>query len=343
MARTPATLVLTMFLAAAGQTDAWAEDRGAVLRIADALPTELLVAAQGRSPTASRRKKLLFRVGPKRKLRVPSQAAKLARDGDTILIDAGTYRDCAVWRANRLIIRGVGGLAHVKDISCEEKAIWVIHGHAVTVENIRFSGARVPNRNGAGIRFHGGLLIVRKSHFNNNQMGILTHNKRKSWLLVEGSTFQQNGDCASFCGHGIYAGRISGLRVVGSTFRFHKFGHHIKSRALKSEIIGNWIMDGPVGTASFSIDLPNGGTAIIRNNVIEKGARSDNRMAMISIGEEGVTNPSKGSIISNNFFTNANKKWTRFVWNRSRQPLQMLGNKFSGKGKKLVGGGVVIN
>jgi hypothetical protein len=289
------------------------------------------------------RKGVVYHVGPSRQLRTPSQAARLVRDGDVVLIDAGVYRDCAVWRANRLVLRGVGGLAHVKDISCEGKAIWVIYGHAVKVENMRFSGSRVANRNGAGIRFQGGLLVVRNSHFYNNQMGILTHNKRKSWLVVESSTFQQNGDCSRFCGHGVYAGSITGLRIVGSTFRFHKFGHHIKSRALRSEIIGNRITDGAIGTSSFSINIPNGGTAVIRNNVMEKGARSDNAMAMISIGEEGVKNPSQGSIISNNVFKNDHRRRTRFVWNRSNQPLRMIGNRFSGKGVKLKGSGVVVN
>jgi hypothetical protein len=144
-------------------------------------------------------------------------------------------------------------------------------------------------------------------------MGILTHNKRKSSLLVERSTFQQNGDCTSFCGYGVYAGSISKLRIVGSTFRSHKFGHHIKSRALITEIIGNRILDGSDGTASFAINIPNGGTAVIRNNVLEKGARSNNGMAMISIGEEGVKNPSRGSVIANNMFKSEYRKRTRFV------------------------------
>jgi hypothetical protein len=42
-------------------------------------------------------------------------------------------------------------------------------------------------------------------------------------------------------------------------------------------------------------------------------------------------------------FKNGYRRGTRFVWNRSRQPLWMLGNRFSGKGVKLVGGGVVVN
>lgn len=39
------------------------------------------------------------RVGPQHELKSPSAAAKVARDGDTIEIEAGLYpRDAAVWR-----------------------------------------------------------------------------------------------------------------------------------------------------------------------------------------------------------------------------------------------------
>ena len=67
------------------------------------------------------------------------------------------------------------------------------------------------------------------------------------------------------------------------------------------------------------------------------------RRVFLRIGEEGVKNPSRGSVIANNYFKNRNRKKTRFVWNRSGQPLKMIGNRFTGKGAKLVGGGVVVN
>ena len=283
----------------------------------------------------------VLKVGPSRALKAPSAAASIARDGDTVEIDAGTYLDCAVWRQNRLRLRGVNGVAHVKDISCQGKAIWVIYGRSTRVENIRFSRARVAHRNGAGIRFEGGQLVVVNSHFHNNQVGILTHNKRRTSLLVANSSFVQNGDCPSFCGHGIYAGRITKLRVVNSTFRAHRFGHHIKSRALYNEIIGNRITDGATGNASFAIDIPNSGTAIIQRNYIEQGPKADNHRGVIAIGEEGVSNPSRGLVIKNNAFWNRHARGTNFVWNRSHHPVKLVGNSFRGGGQKLRGPGRV--
>ena len=111
---------------------------------------------------------------------------------------------------------------------------------------------------------------MENAQFDGNQMGILTHNKRVPKLFVSNSRFERNGACEKFCGHAIYARYIAELRVQGSTFANHAFGHHIKSRALTNRIVGNRISDGPVGTASYAINLPNSGTADIRYDVIQK-------------------------------------------------------------------------
>jgi hypothetical protein len=72
----------------------------------------------------------------------PSQPIQAAKDGDTIEIDAGTYPgDVATIRANHLTIRGVGAgraklPAHGRDAG--GKAIWVVVGSDLTVENIDY-------------------------------------------------------------------------------------------------------------------------------------------------------------------------------------------------------------
>ncbi len=51
----------------------------------------------------------VIRVGATRDIRTLRQAAKIARDGDTIEVDSGDYKgDNAVWTQNDLIIRGIG-------------------------------------------------------------------------------------------------------------------------------------------------------------------------------------------------------------------------------------------
>ena len=283
-------------------------------------------------------------VGPTRKLKNPSAAARVAMPGDLIKIDAGTYRDCAIWRTPNIRIRGVGGYAHVKDVSCDGKAIWVFYAAPVHISNIRFSGARVPHRNGAGIRWEGhGRLALENSWIHNNQMGLLAHNSRKSRVLVRSTKFEANGDCPKFCGHGIYVGHLRYLSVWDSEFIGHRHGHHIKSRAYNTDIVGNRITDGSTGTASYSINIPDSGTATIRYNFIQKGPKTENAQALIAIGEEGPlnksgrVNPSRGIIIEGNAFQNNNTQKTNFIWNRGPDPVTLRSNRFSGPGIKFRG------
>jgi hypothetical protein len=309
--------------------------------------TPAIAQTDGRKATPSKAAKKsihtgrVLLVGPTRGLKKPSDAARIAKRGDLIKIDAGEYRDCAVWRTPNIRIRGVGGYAHVKDVSCARKGIWVFYAAPVHISNVRFSGARVQHNNGAGIRWEGhGRLVLENSWFHNNQMGILTHNNNKSSVVVSNSKFATNGDCPKFCGHGIYAGRIGYLSVTGSNFRDHKYGHHIKSRAHNTLITGNRITDGPTGTASYSINIPDSGTAEIRDNTIQQGPKTDNSQAIIAIGEEGRWhnggrfNPSRGIVIESNMFQNNTRKKTNFIWNRGLDPVTLRDNRFSGPGKR---------
>lgn len=285
----------------------------------------------------------ILEVGPGRAIHTPSEAAGMARPGDTIRIDAGDYRDCAVWRTPGLTIEGVGGYAHVRDVSCEGKAIWVFYAAPVTIRHVRFSGSAVPRRNGAGIRWEGGgLLTVEDGWFDGNQMGLLAHNRRASSLVIRASRFENNGACETFCGHGLYAGLISSLTVENSVFAGQRFGHHIKSRAATSLIAGNRIEDGPAGTASYAIDLPNGGAAAIRGNRIVKGAASDNPYCTICVGAEirpaaeathdsHRANPPGTILIEDNSFeSHTGLPETAFVWNRGPHPVVLRGNVLSG-------------
>ena len=123
------------------------------------------------------------------------------------------------------------------------------------------------------------------------------------------------------------------MSITNSRFAHHILGHHIKSRARVSVITGNWILDGAIGTASYAINLPDSGTATIRNNYIEKGPFSDNVKAMIAIGEEGKrVNPSRFIKIEDNVFQNNAPRRTNFIWNRGSHPVTARNNVFGGPG-----------
>jgi hypothetical protein len=279
-------------------------------------------------------------VGLTSELKSPSAAAAIVKTGDTVLIEQGEYSDCAVWTANNLVIEGKGDVV-IRDRVCDDKAIFVTIGANITVRNITFTHARSSNKNGAGIRAMGENLTVEGSRFRDNENGILSGPNPRSRIVIRNSVFTGNGKCDPDCAHGIYIGAIDALGVVGCVFLQQNEGHHIKSRALRTEIVGNTIKDGPVGTASYAVDLPDGGSLVLRNNVIEKGPRAQNHIAAVSIGEESQRNPTSELIIERNTFINDYDGPTTFVRNGTTVAARLIGNTLTGKVTALSGRGTV--
>jgi hypothetical protein len=280
-------------------------------------------------------------VGPGKAFAMPSQAAAKAKDGDHVEIAPGNYIDCAVWRANNLVIEGTGPGVVITDKTCKGKGLFVIDGNDVTVKNLTLTRARVPDNNGAGIRQEGRNLTVDEVKFIDNQNGILGNPKADSTVIIRNSDFERNGICARGCSHGIYFGDLALLRVEHSRFFETRQGHHIKSRAARTEVIGCDIADGPNGTASYLIDAPNGGTLVVRDNKLEKGPKAANHTTAIAIGEESVTLPTKEILIENNVLRNDGEYKTLLLWNVTATPAMLKGNKLIGPVTALKGDGEV--
>ncbi len=281
-------------------------------------------------------------VGDGKAYKLPSLAALAARDGDTVKIFPGEYFDCAVWQANKLVVEGVGDAANVviTDKTCNGKALFITTGADITIKNLTLTRARVPDTNGAGIRGEGAKLLVEGVRFINDENGILT-GFEGSTVIVRDSTFEGNGTCEKACSHGIYVGNSKLLLVERSHFSDTKRGHHIKSRAERTEIIGNTIVDGPEGTASYLIDIPNGGSVVIRGNTMDKGPMAENRSTAIEVGAEGVTQATRELLIENNTFNNSGAYDTMFVSNFTATKAVVRGNHISGRVKALRGDGEV--
>ena len=280
-------------------------------------------------------------VGPGKLYTSPSEAAAKAKDGDHIEIAPGTYIDCAVWRANNLVIEGTGPGVVITDKTCQGKALFVITGNDTTVRNLTLTRARVADMNGAGIRQEGRNLTVDGVKFIDNQDGILGASSPQSTVIIRNSDFERNGICAQSCAHGIYFNELALLRVEHSRFFETRQGHHIKSRAARTEVIGCDISDGPNGTASYLIDVPNGGSVLVRDSTLEKGPKAENHTAAIAIGEESITQPTEKIFIENNTLRNDNEHQTAFVWNATATPAILKGNKLSGPTTALNGDGEV--
>jgi hypothetical protein len=283
----------------------------------------------------------LIKVGPNEIYTVPSSAANVAQTGDRIEIAAGTYHDCAVWRAGRLTIVGIGDVI-LADTTCKDQAIFVTLGDDITVRGITFTGAKVRNHNGAGIRAYGANLTVEMSKFIDNEEGILSGSRGDSTIIIRDSYFKGNGTCESACAHGLYVGRIRTLRIERSEFVEQHVGHHVKSRALRTELFDNIIHDGPNGDSSYLVDIPNGGALVMRRNTFEKGPHTDNAGAAVVIGDEGASNDTSEILIADNVFTNRMERPTVFVRNLTKTEATLRANRLIGNLIALAGSGSII-
>ncbi len=249
-----------------------------------------------------------LQVGPTALIRTIAEAARLARDGDVVEIQAGEYHgDVALWNQKKLTIRGVGGHArlYADGKSAEDKAIWVIRDGRFNIANIDFIGAHVADRNGAGIRFGDGLLRVDHCLFYGNETGILTTSE-KARLEIYSSEFAYNG-AGDGQSHNLYVGAIASLRVEGSYFHHANRGHLIKSRAAENHILYNRLTDESGGRASYELELPNGGVAYLIGNIIEQSSTTENSI-IISFGAEGYKWPKNELYLINNTIDN-NQPW----------------------------------
>ncbi len=308
-----------------------------------ALPMLLLALAQCALPIAAGPAVArTLEVGETREFKMPSEAIRAAKDGDRVVIDPGEYFDCAVVSANNLTIEGAkpDASAVMTDKVCQGKALLVTTGKGITLRNLTLQRARVPDNNGAGIRVEGANLTIERVKFINNQNGILAANNPESTITIRDSEFLRNGFCSP-CAHGIYVNQIKLLRIERSRFADTRRAHHIKSRALRTEIIGVETRDGDSGTASYHIEIPNGGSVVVRDSTMQKGPQAENRSAMIMIGAEGVSQPTREITIENNTAINTGDYETFMVVNLTATEAMLKGNRLTGPVKPLRGDGEV--
>lgn len=288
----------------------------------------------------------IWRVGPERKIKVPSEAAKLARSGDTIEIDAAIYlNDYAVWGQENLTLRGIGGMAHLQSNAPipNGKAIWIVSGNNTVIENVEFSGARVVDTNGAGIRHEGGDLTLRNTYFHHNEFSVLTGAYPEASLNIESSRFWFQRREGTFS-HGIYVGELKRFTLIGSHILGTDRGHQVKSRALENHILYNRIEDVAGGNSSRLVDLSNCGLSYIIGNDMQQSATSQN-VNVIGYGPEGCEGRSARQhrlFVVNNTFVNEAMNST-LVRNHGNGDVLVANNLIFGRAELLQGKGIQQN
>ena len=282
-------------------------------------------------------------VGAGKTYKLPSDAAAAAHDGDHVRIAAGEYFDCAIWRASNLTIEGAApDTTVITDKVCQGKALFITVGNNITIRNLTLTRARVPDFNGAGIRAEGGDLTIEHVRFINNQDGILAASTPDGKILISDSEFIRNGTCeSSGCAHGVYVNGLALLRIERTRFFETRQGHHIKSRAQRTEVIGCDLADGDKGTSSYAVDVPNGGAVLMRDNHIQKGPKSENHTAALVVGAEGVTQRTPEIVVRNNTFLVEGDYTSYLVKNLTATEAQLKGNTLQGNAKALSGDGNV--
>lgn len=279
-----------------------------------------------------------------------SSAISAAANGDTIRVPAGVYTNQYATVTKNISIEGSGGTAYfvsTKNVP-NAKGIFVVHASGnVSISNLAFIGAETTNSNGAnaaGIRYESGNLTLSNDSFYHNQDGLLATPLTSGTgnITIQQSTFTQNGvsNPALSSGYGythnIYVNHAHSLSITGSTITRANVGHEVKSRALSTTVTNSLVADGPTGTASYSIDLPNSGATTIRGNTIQQGPKSQNP-AIIANGEEGSLQPGTLSVTGNTIVNNDPAGSSRAVVNKAATTAQVSSNLIAGLTAQQIG------
>jgi hypothetical protein len=264
-------------------------------------------------------------VGPGQQYSTIAAAVAASMDGDTIDVQAGVYINDFAEITTQISLVAVHGRVTMKateDLP-SNKGILITDTN-ISITGFNFEGAKVPvsvGENGAGIRYQGGNLTVTECYFLHNQEGLLAAPDPAGSITIINSEFAYNGvQRGPLAGyeHNIYAGAVALLDIEGSWFHNAFVGHEIKSRAAATTVNNTRITDGPAGTASYSIDLPNGGVANITNDQIEKGPMAQNPN-VIAYGEEGNEIPGSSLTVSNTLIEDDGSQFGYGVFNQTVQ------------------------
>ncbi|MFL5284432.1 MAG: hypothetical protein ACJ8AW_26440 [Rhodopila sp.] len=239
---------------------------------------------------------------------------------DVIQLSAGTHTENFPSITDSLTIESVGGMAYLSNPWLDKLDYPASNNRAVinvpanwnvnlTLRGLDISGAvnDVHNppagggANGAGVLFEtgNGALLIDSSHIHHNEDGVLVGatatGHPKETVTITNSEIDHNGasignaDAASMRAgrdHNIYIGDVTQFTLTNSYIHDAlDQGHEIKSRAQATTITNNQIFDNS-SNASYEIDLPNGGQALVQGNIIGKGHDSVQN-AVVDCGAEG--------------------------------------------------------
>lgn len=230
------------------------------------LAMALLVAA----PAAARE----LAAGPGQEFELPSSAVAAAVDGDTVLIEPGTYLDCATLTANGVTVAGRAPGVVLSDKTCGAKAILVIQGDDTVVRDLTLARARVPDGNGAGVRLEGQSLLLERVQFVNNEAGVIAGIGGPGTIRVVQCRFEGGGVAGDHPSVALLVGPVAVLQVRQSVFTGVK-GSQVGSTALQTELTGNRIETSRLAVSAAA------GNLLLEDNVLELAPGNEGRQAAV--------------------------------------------------------------
>jgi hypothetical protein len=262
-------------------------------------------------------------VGPSGQYASPCAAFPHLISGDTLQVDAngGTpYYDTAdcIETAPNITITGVNGRPIIDGSKATlSKAMWVIDGYNVTIDNFEFRYAisSTSSTNAEAIRIqagttsspNGGNVTVQRSYIHDNFEGILSDNitsgaawySATPYITLQYDEFANNGYGDGLT-HNIYIGCCGNMNFTLQYSWSHDAygGHTLKDRAPISNIFSNLIGDS-AGNTSYLLDFPLGGSTYVVGNSLYKLAttnHSANAAAIMfaDVSDNGTSDPEYG-------------------------------------------------
>jgi hypothetical protein len=126
--------------------------------------------------------------------------------------------------------------------------------------------------------------------------------------------------------------------VEKSVFIGTQVGHHLKSRARRTEVRDCRFGDYGSGRTSYAIDLPNGGVGEIVGNTLVQNINAEH-FALINYGGEGMKYASNALTVRGNSFVGNGRLLSVAVRNRSRVAAELADNRFDNIRLRLWGRG----
>ncbi len=272
-------------------------------------------------------------VGPSGQYASPCAAFPHLASGDTLQVDAndGTpYYDTAdcLETAPNVTIVGVNGRPIIDGSKASiAKAMWLIDGYNVTLDNFEFRNADTgtSSTNAEAIRIepgttaspNGGNVTVQRSYIHNNFEGILSDGltagaawySATPYITLQYDEFANNGYGDGLT-HNMYIGCCGDMDFTLQYSWSHDsyVGHTVKDRAPINNILYNLIGDA-VGNTSYLLDFPLGGSTYVVGNSLYKLATtnsSSNTAAMIfaDVNDNGASDPEYGTANQDLHFIN---------------------------------------